>query len=320
TSATTRSPIPRMSRLAIAAFVLGILGMCTFGLTIIPAIILGIVSIVIIEKSGGRLTGMVFAILGIVIPVLEFFLIFILMMLLTPAQHRVRNQARTVACMANLKQWALFYAMYTNDYHGYFFSGEGRDNGGWWMDPLQPYYRDNKKLFICPSAMIPYTEGGLNPFGAWKADSDIGSYGINGWICNPPEDKTDLWGRGPAENYWRTVNVKGANNMPMLLDAMWFEGWPRQSDKPPPEEDWLQDRVSETEMEANDNEMRRFCINRHNGYTNSLFMDYSVRRIGLKELWTLKWHRDYNTSGPWTRDGGCKPNDWPEWMRKFKDY
>jgi prepilin-type processing-associated H-X9-DG protein len=66
--------------------------------------------------------------------------------------------------------------------------------------------------------------------------------------------------------------------------------------------------------------MKPFCVNRHDGATNGLFADYSVRRIGLKELWTLKWHREYDTCGPWTKCGGVEPADWPQWMRSFKDY
>jgi prepilin-type processing-associated H-X9-DG protein len=62
------------------------------------------------------------------------------------------------------------------------------------------------------------------------------------------------------------------------------------------------------------------CINRHDGYVNSLFMDWSVRKVGLKELWTLKWHREYDTRNPWTKAGGVKPEDWPQWMRRFRDY
>lgn len=63
------------------------------------------------------------------------------------------------------------------------------------------------------------------------------------------------------------------------------------------------------------------CINRHNGYINGLFLDCStVRKIGLKELWTLRWHREFNTSDVWTKAGGMQPQDWPEWMRIFKDY
>jgi hypothetical protein len=49
-------------------------------------------------------------------------------------------------------------------------------------------------------------------------------------------------------------------------------------------------------------------------------MDWSVRKVGLKELWTLKWHRNFDTSGPWTKAGGVKPDDWPKWMRNFRDY
>ncbi|GAH40252.1 unnamed protein product, partial [marine sediment metagenome] len=52
---------------------------------------------------------------------------------------------------------------------------------------------------------------------------------------------------------------------------------------------------------------------------NHLFMDWSVRKVGLKELWKLKWHRNFNTNGPWT--GGHMPRDMPDWwMRDFKNY
>jgi len=316
---TTEDRFPKTSGLAIAAFVLGLLSIVFFP-TGIVAIILGIAAIIVIEKSGGRLTGRVFAVLGIIIPVLAFLLIFVLMMALMPALHRVRKQARTVACMANLKQWGIIYVMYTEDNNGHFFSGQADGTGCWWIDPLQPYCRDNKQLLLCPAAMMPYTEGGRNPFGAWKIGDDSGSYGLNGWICNPEKEKTELRGRGPGENYWRTSNIKRANNIPLFLDAMWFEAWPRQDDNPPPDEDWLSEQVNENEMKANENEMRRFCINRHQGFVNGLFVDWSVRKVGLKELWTLKWHRDYNTEGPWTLRGGVQPNKWPEWMRNFRDY
>jgi hypothetical protein len=49
-------------------------------------------------------------------------------------------------------------------------------------------------------------------------------------------------------------------------------------------------------------------------------MDSSVRKVGLKELWTLKWHRNFNTNGYYTKAGGATAEDWPEWMRRFKDY
>ena len=61
-------------------------------------------------------------------------------------------------------------------------------------------------------------------------------------------------------------------------------------------------------------------MNRHSGGINSLFRDWSVRKVGVKELWTLKWHKEYETTGPWTKRGGVQPEDWPHWMRTFKDY
>ena len=242
--------------------------------------------------------------------------------LMMALKTRARKQARSVACQNKLKMWGVGFAMYSDDNEGYFFSGEGRDNGYWWLDPLRPYYRDYK-MFHCPTATKPYTEGGQNPFGAWVVDDASGSYAPNGWICNPQQGKTELWGRGPVENYWRTlrtIRVRGLNDIPLFLEAMWFEAWPRQTDEPPPNEDWLKDKVNQSEMKANQNEMRRFCVNRHDGFVNVVFMDYHVQKVGLKELWTLKWHQEYDTAGPWTKAGGVKPSDWPEWMRRFKDY
>ncbi len=305
-------------RMAIAALILGILSIFTLGLTAIPAIIFGIISLVIIEKSGGRITGRGFAITGIVVPVVAVPVS--LMIILMPALNRVRQQARTVACMANLKQWGLIFSMYTEDNNGLFFSDERDDIGSWWLEPLKPYHHDHLDMMLCPAAVNLYIGGGRNPFGAWKVSDATGSYGINGWICNLQQGKTEFRGHGPIENYWRTPNVRGTGYVPLFSDSMWCEGWPRQDDKPPPDENWLMDKVNESEMKADDNEMRRFCINRHEGFANSLFMDWSVRKVGLKELWKLKWNRTYDTEGTWTMAGEVQPIDWPQWMRRFRDY
>jgi len=56
------------------------------------------------------------------------------------------------------------------------------------------------------------------------------------------------------------------------------------------------------------------------GQINMTFTDGSARPVGLNELWTLTWHRGCSAGGPWTKAGGVRPEDWPAWMRRFKDY
>ncbi len=73
-------------------------------------------------------------------------------------------------------------------------------------------------------------------------------------------------------------------------------------------------------MSGHINSMNRFCINRHQQGINGIFLDYSVRKVWLKELWTLRWGRNFYPVNPWSRAGGVLPEDWPEWMRSFKDY
>jgi len=44
--------------------------------------------------------------------------------------------------------------------------------------------------------------------------------------------------------------------------------------------------------------MRRVCTSRHTGEVNILFMDWSTRKVRLKELWRLKWHRTFTPAEP----------------------
>ncbi|GAI06205.1 unnamed protein product [marine sediment metagenome] len=176
--------------------------------------------------------------------------------------------------------------------------------GPWWFIFLQPYYKE-QDLLLCPMATKPYQEGGWAPFAAWRtSEGDSGSYGANGYIINTPPGMDFQLGR-PTEGNWRTTDVKGAANIPVLLDALWVNGWPEHYDQPAEFEDWWMDEIGA-------NEMRRFCANRHNGCVNGVFVDFSIRKIELKQLWRLKWSRGYNVN--------ADPPIWPDWMRKFKDY
>ena len=103
--------MPRTCGLAIAAFVLGLLSIVFFPVGLI-GIILGIVSIVMIEKSGGRLTGRGFAVVGIIVPVLMFLLVIVLLL---PALSRAREQGKRTVCLSNLRQMSLAWMMYADE-------------------------------------------------------------------------------------------------------------------------------------------------------------------------------------------------------------
>jgi prepilin-type processing-associated H-X9-DG protein len=113
--------------------------------------------------------------------------------------------------------------------------------------------------------------------------------------------------------YWQTPRVWDADPVSVLADMFWVNAWPHHTGVP---------AAIEQQFPAPDGtgEMQLVCVNRHDGAINLLFADWSVRKAGLKDLWTFKWSRLYNTSGPWTAAGGVTPADWPQWMRQFKDF
>jgi prepilin-type N-terminal cleavage/methylation domain-containing protein len=246
-------------------------------------------------------------------------IIALLMSVLMPALNRVRKQARGVACQMNLHQWALIWKMYCDDNDGNWLSGNGGGAGLWWIQiMMRPPFSVDEKIRCCPMATKSAGAGvhqgiGYWTFQAWESGGYIGSYGPNGWMCNPRAGVTTVWGRSPASDHWRTPNVKNANNIPLFIEMWWVDAWPRHTDQPPQIVMGPPDR-------PNTNEMERVLVDRHGGFLNGNFCDSSVRKIGLKELWTLKWHKSYNINGPWTKAGGAEAADWPDWLQKFKEY
>jgi len=117
TSISTTAPAQdaKTSGLAIASLVLAILSPFTCLLTGLPAIILGIVALVKIEKSAGRLKGKGLAISGIVVPGVAFPVIALLMGILMPALARVRQIAFRMVCAENMSGFGKAMLIYAND-------------------------------------------------------------------------------------------------------------------------------------------------------------------------------------------------------------
>ena len=252
-------------------------------------------------------------------------IIALLVAILLPCLQGVRRRAGAVSCQTRLRQWGLAFKMYTDENRGRWMSRP------FWLEATIPFWSTTAKdiqynlpshklipercITLCPMTGLDKPSPFDATFHPWatghmaaKSKKFVAiSYQFNAWLHSGQDNYSDN-GRPIGPSSWRTCNVKGVANIPVLGDGHVSGDYPFHTDVPPGGDE----PVSTPRMPQ--------CINRHNGGINMLFLDWSVRKVGLKELWTLKWHRDFDTAGPWTLAGGVKPEDWPEWMRRFKDY
>ncbi len=263
-------------------------------------------------------------------------IIALLMGILMPALSRVKRQAKSVTCQALLKQWGTIWSMYCDDNDGRFPEAGGLGwKRGTWVIAFRDHYRTKSDILLCPAAVkrLPTGTSGVRSYGDSTHTYIMGSggilnsqeeasYGGNNWTFYA-KGTGKIQGR-PIPWNWKTKDVSNSTNVPIFADTMWRGGGPcyRTSDTGalnpsfsrivPPQYDgqWIN----------YGNEMMHFTLSRHQTGTNALFLDWSVRAVGLKELWTLKWHRKYPINGPLTKAGGVQTTDWPEWMTSFKEY
>jgi len=263
----------------------------------------------------------------------------LLMAILLPTLQRVRKQARAVLCQSNLTQWGSVLVLYTEDNENLLPQHSG---GALWFlrgpylaasDPNRPRVFQEiraKGIACCPMAVktsddlrngsFRVTSGTLyriqgkmgSTYEAWEITIPPppfrGSYGFNDWLFNDrfdlsiPDDFRFRLSRGLD-----TFPIRNRNRIPVFLDCRAPWSLPDNFFPPP-------------RSPGGGLGVAPFCIDRHRQYVNGLFLDWSVRRVGLKELWTLKWNMQFNTANEWTKAGGVQPEDWPEWMQGFKDY
>jgi prepilin-type processing-associated H-X9-DG protein len=230
-----------------------------------------------------------------------------------------RKRAKAAVCQSNLEQWTHILSMYADDYEGSFPPG-WNVNKGMWMSRLRPYYQD-RELCLCPMARKLISEGyppgtfvgwgiycdpgyynGWCP--PWGDEGDYGSYGMNGWMCNPP-NHGDLYDIPLSRQgwFWRNINAgKNPANIPTFCDSIWDGTMVQDTDMPPT---YLGEKLGQEGM-------WNYCIPRHgNGDSiNICFLDGSVRQTSLKCLWKLKWHKQFRTD---------VIVEWPEWMNHIKE-
>lgn len=272
----------------------------------------------------------------------------LLMALLVPALQRARRQARTVVCQSNLRQWAMTLATYTDAHDGRLPFGRSGSSGLWLLrgtfvgdsDPDADHGAfhgfQTRGIALCPMATKPADQapgrfsmavarGGLS----WRMTGEYGSSTRAWQILTPEPPFVGSYGHNLAlfsgfrvqsfghsrhrETFdLNVLSLRDHASIPVLLDATAPMPQLRAADVSGPH---MFNTGSGTGAGMN-----MFLMDRHGRETNAMFLDWSVRKVGLKELYTLKWAADFNRAGPWTKAGGVLPEDWPAWMRECKDY
>jgi len=240
-------------------------------------------------------------------------IIALLVGILLPTLNKSRKMARTTVCLSNVRQLTTSFVMYIQDHKGryspYFTKPDLQ-----WLHQLKRYGHIDKAR-LCPEAvdenMDPAVTGDQyggaylcwGPRGSKIKDpitgkGGTGSYAINGYIyrlggqyTSATEDDAALISassNSPKSWFWE-LPCKRSAEVPFVADAIWENGWPKESDTPHPNLFY---------HPYGYNMMSRYCVNRHSKAINVGFVDGHVSTVPLRELWTLLWHDQWKTPKP----------------------
>ncbi|MHC4843664.1 MAG: type II secretion system protein [Planctomycetota bacterium] len=282
-------------------------------------------------------------------------IIALLMSILMPALRNVRDQAKDSMCMQRLQQWGVMFNMYADDWNGILM---GWSDYSWWSHPSDPTdhfvehawvylmysYAKDFEIYLCPGATDLWAtiDDFQNPRAAWDFEYIIaiagdpemlwyylqgdknypiyskGSYGKNEWITEPAEwckdDDFYVW-----NNFYLNIRVRNPSLIPLHGDSNFAAGFPHSYDE-----------AAITRLhgpvDGGGGETNRWNLDRHNLSVNFAFLDWSVRKVGLRQLWRIKWNRE-STLGGASNWGNLRivpdwndPLQWPEWMQNAKNY
>lgn len=253
-------------------------------------------------------------------------IIALLLSVLTPALRKAKESAKQVVCSSNLRQWGVVFLSYTTENNNKFWieynvwtSGKPQ---GQWMPILAPYYGEVDKIRLCPSASKrhpnPDAQGIGATFAYWgdygnggslaqshqltnALDKNFGSYGINFWInsvqlSGNPADNYVGWRNKPHLQWGSPLRATDVSRIPMVSDCAWFGTNPENSRVDSSENvsvvtsDYWETRQYSTINWLND--ISRLLLNRHNKGINVCFMDGSVHKVPLWDLYKLKWNKE----------------------------
>jgi prepilin-type N-terminal cleavage/methylation domain-containing protein len=232
-------------------------------------------------------------------------IIALLMAILMPALAKVKKEAKAVACMSNVRQWASIFSMYTSDNNGRFWYGEVEritdtkaDKQNQWWGALYPYYK-NPELLKCSLGTTWNVRPDVQDIEQFPNIRDLagegaskvtitGGFGINAWITNPYIEGSTA--KPIPNDYFRTSNRKNTSDIPVFSDSWTVRIEPKGGSS-----------IGTPNMPANtyaqgkgSKGLRSIQMKRHRKGIQMAFMDWSARWVGLKTLWNYNWNKRWN--------------------------
>jgi prepilin-type N-terminal cleavage/methylation domain-containing protein/prepilin-type processing-associated H-X9-DG protein len=261
-------------------------------------------------------------------------IIAVLIGILLPSLRRARQAAQTTQCLSNLRQLNAALIAYTQDNKNRVFPYYASNPTILWQIMVLPYVNKTaskldlassdatirasvaqlqirETIYFCPTARDPVggalptgNDGTGTAFNCWGPTRPatgglMGSYAFNGWLYRhsvPGFDDSTLVltnALGMREWFWQLPMIGATPNIPTFSDGMWVDGWPREGDTPPTPPATL---ITGDKNSAD--HMRRICLNRHAMRVNVAFLDGHAESVDLRNLWTLQWHRQWQTPTP----------------------
>jgi prepilin-type N-terminal cleavage/methylation domain-containing protein len=264
------------------------------------------------ESTGRHISRNAFTLIELLVVIA---IIAILAAMLLPVLSRAKTRAKSLNCQSNLKQMGMANFMFVND-NGNTIPYKSGNN--LWMENLIDYNVTVSKARFCPVA--PYGPGPATRMGsattAWVwADTPLdaithiplwaGSYTFNGWMYRG--DFYVAGGNRPsdANAFVKEGEISFPSQTSVFSDGYWLDVWPQESDPP------ARDLLAGGPVVA----ISTITIARHGagpqpGYAdwppgaklpaaiNVVFCDDHVSLVPLEQLWTLYWHKNWNTPSP----------------------